>query len=158
MKVFKVFYKYKDFELSASQNEFLSIEAAELFKKRYQASHIDDILSIKEVESWYFTPEHPERIPEPNTEKDGRVIFSQDFFCYDSARVGDLVAYQVVDDLLNSVPPLYYKDICQTSEPYSHTAEGPLYITFKHFNNDFIFCGACLAGKTENKSEFYKIN
>jgi hypothetical protein len=158
MKVFKVFYKYKDFELSASQNEFLSIEAAELFKKRYQATHKDDILSIKNVESWYFTPEHPERVPEPNTEKDDRVIFSQDFFSYDSARVGDLVNYKVVDDLLNSVPPLYYKDICQTSEPYSHTAAGPLYLTFKHFNNDFIFCGACYAGKTENKSDFYKIN
>ena len=158
MKVFKVFYKYKDFDMSASQNEFLSIEAAELFKKRYQATHKEDILSIKEVDSWYFTPEHPERQPEPNTEKDGRVIFSQDFFSYDSARVGDLVAYQVVDDLLNSVPPLYYKDVCQTSEPYSHTANGPLYLTFKHFNNDFIFCGACLAGKTENKSSFYMIN
>lgn len=158
MKVFKVFYKYKDFELSASQDEFLTEEAAELFKKRYQATHKDDILSIKEVDSWYFTPDHPERQPEPNTEKDGRVIFSQDFFSYDSARVGDLVDYKVVDDLLNSVPPLYYKDVCQTSEPYSHTAAGPIYLTFKEENSNYIFCGACLAGKTENKSEFYKIN
>lgn len=158
MKVLKVFYKYKDFELSASQNEFLTQEAAELFKKRYQATHKDDILSIKEVDSWYFTPEHPERVPEPNTEKDGKTIFSQDFFTYESARVGDLVDYTVVDNLLNSVPPLYFTNVCQTSEPYSHTAEGPLYLTFKHFNNDFIFCGACLAGKTENQSSFYMIN
>lgn len=91
MKVFKVFYKYKNFEFSASQNEFLTEEAAELFKKRYQLSHKDDILTIKKVESWYFTPEHPERQPKPNEVKDGRVIFSEDFFRYDSARVGDFV-------------------------------------------------------------------
>jgi len=158
MKVFKVFYKYKDFELSASQNEFLSIEAAELFKKRYQATHKDDILFIKKVDSWYFTPEHPERQPEQNTEKDGKTIFSQDFFTYDSARVGDFVKMDVVENLINCVPPLYFYKIFQTSEPYGYTKEGTIYLTFKEENSNYIFCGACLEGKTENKSEFYKIN
>lgn len=158
MKVFKVFYKYKNFEFSASQNEFLTEEAAELFKKRYQLSHKDDILTIKKVESWYFTPEHPERQPKPNEVKDGRVIFSEDFFRYDSARVGDFVEKKVVDNLMNCVPPLYFSKIFQTSEPEDATPEGFTYATFKEENGFYIFCGDCLAGKTENKSKFYEIN
>lgn len=59
---------------------------------------------------------------------------------------------------MNCVPPLYFSKIFQTSEPEDATPEGFTYATFKEENGFYIFCGDCLAGKTENKSKFYEIN
>ena len=84
-----------------------------------------------------------------------KVIYTAETFSYDTARVGDLVADDVVNNVINCLPPACMRSNCtQMGEPYSHrldTSTGkyrPTYATFKRVTDGiWEYCGNCFRGE-----------
>lgn len=86
--------------------------------------------------------------PKENTEYEGKTVFSIDYWCYDRP-IGSLVQEEVVDDLINSVPPKSMRRNCmQGGECADTVQEGNRYPTFKQVaENVYEWCGNCLRGQ-----------
>ena len=71
-------------------------------------------------------------------------------------KVGQYVADDVIEELLNSVPPTTYKATCfQPGEAYSHSEEYiPLYMTFITENGMWKYIGLCPKGSTKVLPEY----
>ena len=51
----------------------------------------------------------------------GKPVFTEDAFRYETAKVGDYVEQAVVDNAMNCLPPACMRSDCsQVGEPYSH--------------------------------------
>lgn len=71
------------------------------------------------------------------------------------ANVGDSIADDIIDKLLNASPPTFLNSKClQVGEPQrdiynseTDTME-PTYLTFSKEGSNWIYCGCCFEGKT----------
>lgn len=93
-------------------------------------------------------------------------IFTLKDFCCDSAKVGDLVTDEVVDEMANALPPACMRSDCtQCGEPYSYRGDPetgtwrPTYDTFKRVEKGvWRYCGHCFRGEnTERGKEAYYV-
>lgn len=74
-------------------------------------------------------------------------------------QIGQPVAEQIVREMRNCVPPLTnMPDLMQTGEIYDHDSKTgkPLYTTFKRTEKGWIYCGNCMAGKTEHRCGYFE--
>lgn len=82
-------------------------------------------------------------------------VYTEDTFRYETARVGDLVTEDVVNNAINCLPPACMRSDCtQLGEPYSHqldTSTGKyraIYATFKRVTDGiWEYCGNCFRGE-----------
>lgn len=72
-----------------------------------------------------------------------------------AARPGDLVEAEIVDEMVNCLPPATLRSGCtQMGEPYSHELDTKTgrwratYITFKREADGWVYCGCCFQGDT----------
>ena len=86
-------------------------------------------------------------------------IYTPDNFDFATAKVGDLVTEEVVDNCMNALPPACMRtDCCQMGEPYSHRFDpetGRFRATFSTFKRVekgvYAFCGYCFNGENEER-------
>ena len=84
-----------------------------------------------------------------------KVIYTEDTFLYETARVGDLVTEDVVNNAINCLPPACMRSDCtQMGEPYSHQQDPSTgkyratYATFKRISDGiWEYCGNCFRGE-----------
>jgi len=74
-----------------------------------------------------------------------------------SPTIGQEIDIEIVLDMRDCVPPAYWSNgIIQCGETYDHDFKTfqPLYTTFKKNDaGNYIYCGHCYLGKTEDKTE-----
>lgn len=90
----------------------------------------------------------------------GKEVISIDKFSYDTAKTGDYVEQEVVDEAMDMLPPACMSANCfQLGEPYSHREDPDTgkwratYATFKKVageypNGIWEYCGHCFRGET----------
>lgn len=98
-------------------------------------------------------------VAEKLTEYEGKKVWIQDEFSFDNISVGDYVDQDVVDDLMDLLPPACMSANCsQIGEPYSHRQDPDTgawkatYATFKKVHGHFpqgvwMYCGYCFRGE-----------
>lgn len=88
-------------------------------------------------------------------------IFTQRDFTFSGLMVGDLVTEDVVNDLMDCLPPACMRSDCsQLGEPYSHREDPKTgkwratYATFKRVRNGvWAYCGHCFRGENVERGE-----
>ena len=97
-------------------------------------------------------------------EWNGRKLISMEdwtgCFC-DIASPGDLVEEEIVDEMINCVPPVCMRSDCtQCGEPYSHREDPDTgkwkatYTTFKYVTKGiYEYCGNCFRGENEERGK-----
>ena len=89
----------------------------------------------------------------------GKEVLTPDTFDYSSAKPGDYVAQQVVDNAINCLPPACMtRAYVQMGEPYSQQHDPvagrwrSTYATFRRVTEDqdgiWQYCGHCFPGET----------
>lgn len=87
---------------------------------------------------------------------EGKTVYNRDwYFGPDSLKIGSLVEQNVVDDLVNCLPPACMRNDCtQHGEAFTHMNDlesnkcRPVYATFKCVaENIWEFCGYCFRGE-----------
>ena len=91
----------------------------------------------------------------------GKPIYTQEDFLYETAKPGDYVEKAVVDNAVDCIPPAYMSSRCtQMGEPYSHRLDPKsgrwraTYATFKccpDTSGIWEYCGHCFQGETEEQ-------
>ena len=84
-----------------------------------------------------------------------RRIYTENTFRYETAKAGDLVTEDVVNNAVNCLPPACMRiDCTQMGEPYSHQLDHttgkyrPTYATFRHVTEGiWEYCGNCFRGE-----------
>lgn len=156
---YAVMYMHNGYELNAGNGgqSFPTREIAEKYLKHCMArpwSHED--YYIKEVEK-EGKPLHSMII------YNGKDVLNMDYYSgCDALEVGDYVASEIVDDLMNCLPPACMRSDCsQIGEPANHKedSEGkvrPTYATFKRITEGiWEYCGDCFRGENvQNGKEF----
>ena len=150
MKEYRVVYKYKEYTLEAGQNGWIpSKEIAEKILKHHQNRPFfrDDKLFIEEREV-------KDRELPGCREHEGKVVYSRDALYFDALEIGDLVEEEVVDDMINCLPPACMRSDCsQCGEPHSHRIDEDgkgrtTYTTFKKSaDKTWEYCGDCFRGE-----------
>ena len=84
-------------------------------------------------------------------------MFTREDFSFECIKVGMTVSEEVIDDLMNCMPPASYRSDCaQVGEPYGHREDPetgrwrPTYGTFKRSDKKkeaWVFCGYCFRGE-----------
>ena len=92
-------------------------------------------------------------------------IFTEETFRYDTAKIGDLVTYNVVMNAMDALPPACMWSSCmQMGEPHDHRFDEktgklrPTYPTFKKVRglNEkaiYAYCGNCFVGENIERGE-----
>lgn len=147
---YQVMYEHKGYELSAGNPQiFPTREIAEAYKKHYESHPWNDHeLYIKEVE-------YQGRALTPCREYEGKTVFNKDYYSgCDALNVGDLVEEEIVDDLINCLPPACMRSDCsQLGEPHNHKIDDDgktraTYVTFKRIAEGiWEYCGDCFRGE-----------
>lgn len=95
----------------------------------------------------------------------GKEVWTEENFSYDTVKVGDYVTQAVVDDAMDCLPPACMRSYCsQIGEPYSHRLDPETgrfratYATFKRVtgtwpNGIWEYCGHCFCGENEERGE-----
>jgi len=100
-------------------------------------------------------------------EHNGKKVYTMDEFVYDKAQIGDYVEQEVVDDMLDALPPACMRKSCsQLGEPYSHRQDPDTgewratYATFKKVAGAWIkgdeiweYCGHCFRGENVERGK-----
>ena len=100
-------------------------------------------------------------------ELNGKKIFTQDEFNYNTAKIGDYVEQAVVDDAMDLLPPACMKSNCsQIGEPYSCRQDPntgkwrDTYTTFKKIcgtwskgDEVWEYCGHCFCGENTERGK-----
>lgn len=147
---YEVVYDHKGFTLHAGNSiVFPERELAEKYLKNYQEkAWVDKTLYIKlgifEGKSLSECRVHA-----------GKKVYNKDwYYGIDALEVGDLVEEDIVDELINCLPPRSMRENCtQLGEPYSHEIDQdgrckPTFATFKRIaEHTWEFCGNCFGGK-----------
>ena len=92
----------------------------------------------------------------------GKEVYTQDTFSYNTVQVGDYVSQEVVDDAMDMLPPVCMSSACsQVGEPHSTRLDPDTgkyrntYETFKRVTpgRDGIwqYCGDCFCGETTQR-------
>lgn len=99
------------------------------------------------------------------SEYNGKKVFGIDEFEYDTAKIGDYVTQEVVDNAMDCLPPASMRSDCsQLGEPYSNRKDPDsgkwknTYATFKkitgkHPNEIWQYCGHCFRGENVERGE-----
>ena len=88
-----------------------------------------------------------------------REVFTPDTFSYDTAKPGDYVTQEVVDDAMDCLPPACMTSECsQLGEPYSHREDPDTgkwratYATFRRVSDGiWEYRGHCFRGETTER-------
>lgn len=146
---FSVVYDYKGHTLYAGNPVvFPKRELAEKYMRNYaKNAWLEHELYIKE--ETYEGPELKEC-----TMFDGKPVYNKSWYYGPSAlEVGDLVDGEIVDNIINCLPPACMRSDCtQLGEPTSHRIDEngnyrPTYETFKKVSdNVWVYCGDCFQG------------
>lgn len=98
------------------------------------------------------------KIPKKCRFYNGKKVFNKDYWYYEGASIGELVEFEIVEDLINCVPPTSLKQNCiQCGEPYDarYDENGNIrntYTTFKKITPDiYEYCGNCFKGENVEK-------
>ncbi len=95
----------------------------------------------------------------------GRKVLTAEEWDYSEAKIGDLVEQELVDDMLDLLPPACMQPDCsQMGEAYSHRQDPdtgkwrPTFHTFKKVggkwpNGIFEYCGKCFCGENVERGE-----
>lgn len=94
---------------------------------------------------------------EPCSMHEGKPVYNESwYFGTDCLAIGDLVVGEIVDDIINCLPPACMRSDCvQLGEPSSHRkdADGELRATYETFaqvdKNIWRYCGDCFRGENE---------
>lgn len=152
-KEFKLVYKYNDHEIEAGQNGWIPDKViAEKILKVLSFSPIYYSKNIYLIER--------ER-KDPCTRKDMRTykehkVFNKDWFYMQALEPGDFVENEVIEDLMNCLPPACMRSSCfQFGEPVSHINGKALYHTFTCVDKDtWQYKGRCFRGKSQYRCDF----
>lgn len=148
---FKPYYKNGPYNIAVGNGFiFPDLETAQIFAENYPKIYrwFKDKIYIMEV-TFSGLPATPCRT------LNGRRVYNRDYLpTLDALRVGDYIEAEIVNDLMNCMPPACYRSDCmQAGEPFSHetdpeTGRGrATFTTFKRENeNTFIYCGHCFRG------------
>ena len=82
-------------------------------------------------------------------------IYTEDTFDTSTAKVGDLVEEQVVDNFMDCLPPACYRQDCaQLGEPSNYKQDEktgkwrPTFLTFRKVRDGvWAYCGKCFCGE-----------
>ena len=94
----------------------------------------------------------------------GKEVYTEETFRYDTAQVGDYVEQAVVDNAMDCLPPACMSSFSsQLGEPYSHRFDPlvnkfrPVYATFKRVtmgrNGIWQYCGHCFRAENVERGE-----
>lgn len=91
----------------------------------------------------------------PCREYNRKQVYNKDwYYGTDALEVGDLVEQEIVDDIINCLPPVCMRNDCvQLGEPASHKKDAngnfkATYATFKKVSeNTWEYCGNCCRGE-----------
>ena len=95
----------------------------------------------------------------------GKKVWTEDEFSYETVKVGDYVEQAVVDNAMDLLPPACMRSDCsQVGEPYSHRQDPntgkwrATYSTFKKVggewpNGIWQYCGTCFRGENEERGK-----
>ena len=95
----------------------------------------------------------------------GKKVIPLAEFSYDSVKIGDYVEQEVVDEMLDMLPPACMRADCsQIGEPYSHREDPEtgkwraIYATFKKVagqypNGIWEYCGHCFRGENVERGK-----
>ena len=95
----------------------------------------------------------------------GKKVLTAEEFDYRTAKIGDLVDQEFVDDAMDLLPPACMTARCsQVGEPYSHRQDPktgkwrPTYSTFKKVGGEWPhgiweYCGNCFCGENVERGE-----
>ena len=155
MKEYRVVYDYTNgsntYTIEAGQNRW--IPSREIAEK---------ILSHKQKEPYFIDTKLylEEREAEPHNRKDcrtynGKTVYNPDWFYFDALSIGDYVEEEIVNDIINSVPPACMRyDCSQCGEASNHMEDErtgrfrATYSTFKRVDgNTWEYCGDCFIGE-----------
>lgn len=86
---------------------------------------------------------------------EGNEVYTSDTFDCREVEIGVYVTEELVDDMINCLPPASMSSQCsQLGEPMAHKVDPktgkirPLYMTFKRHSKDvWIYCGYCFRGE-----------
>ena len=147
---YQVVYNHKGYELTAGNPTiFPTKEIAETYKKNYESRPwFHDELYIKEVE-------YQSKALIPCREYEGKTVFNKNYYSgTDALAIGDLVEEEIVNDLMDCLPPACMRSDCsQCGEPANHKIDDDgktraTYSTFKKVADGiWEYCGCCFRGE-----------
>lgn len=154
---YMVVYNHKGYELSVGNARvFPDREMAEKYMNGYKIMHPWFTEKVYIVDAIYEGEK-----PKPCGEFESKRVYSQDYWTYEGAKVGDWVEDTIVDYAINAVPPVYMRSYCmQCGEPANHkidekTGESrAVYYTFKKIAEGiYEYCGRCFAGENVERGK-----
>lgn len=101
--------------------------------------------------------------PKPKQMWNGKEVLDEDTFSYETAKPGDYVTQEVVDDAMDCLPPACMSSCCsQMGEPHSSRLDDKTgqyrmtYATFRKVGGEWPhgiweYCGHCFRGETEER-------
>jgi hypothetical protein len=147
---YSVVYNHNGYEISVGNSYvFAERELAERYLKHHQARPMirNETLYIKETV--YEGKKH-----KPCREYNGKRVYNKDWCHFDCLEIGDLVEAEIIDDMINALPPACMRsDCCQLGEPHSSRVDENgkghnTYITFKRIADGiWEYCGDCFRGE-----------
>lgn len=149
---FEVVYYYKNLKLYAGNKMIFPIrKPAEIYKKHYaERPYFDAELKIEEIE-YQGIPLPPYQIFNKK-----EVIDKDHYFGMDACESGDYFTDNVVDMLINMLPPACLRQNCtQIGGAYDHKYDKhgrykPTFATFEKITDKiWRYCGLCFYGKNE---------
>jgi hypothetical protein len=156
MKAYKIVYTYNGHEIDAFQTRgIVDRGTAEKIMERRQKSPVlkDRTLYLKEVEI-----EHEPL--KPMRELDGKKVLNWDYYEPAALDVGDLVEADIVDDIIDCLPPACMRSDCtQLGEAMSsrideNGRDRATYLTFSRVDkNTWRYCGCCFRGESVERGE-----
>lgn len=147
---YEVVYDHRGYTLHAGNSiVFPEKDLAENYMEHYKRHPwIEEELYIRETT-------FEGRALKPCREYNGKQVYNFSwYYGTDALKIGDYVEEEIVDDLINSLPPACMRsDCCQCGEPADHKADKngnykATYATFKRIaENTWEYCGECFRGE-----------
>ena len=147
---YQVVYDHKGYTLCAGNPVvFPEYEIAEKYMKKYTTRPwFDHELYIKEVV-------YEGRVLKECRIHEEKKVYNKDwYYGTDALAIGDLVEEEIVDDIINALPPACMRSDCtQLGEPANHKVDAngktkATYETFKKIaENTWEYCGDCFRGE-----------
>lgn len=153
---YRVVYNNDGYELSAGNPiVFHDREMAERYMRGYQKYPWFD------HELYIIDAVYEGKKPKPCRQYDGKKVYNNDYWTFYGAEIGDLVEENIVDDMIDAVPPACIRSSCmQCGEAADHkidekTGEGrAVYETFKKVTKDiYEYCGKCFRGENVERGK-----
>lgn len=157
MKEYKIVYNYRGHILEAGQNGFIpSYEIAEKIMQKYKAR------SLYEGRELYLQERELEGLPDkvPCRILEGKMVYNRDWLYFDALVPGDLIEEEVINELMDVVPPVSMSaGYLQVGEPYATKildgVERNVYSTYRKVAEEtWKYCGVCFCGEKTERGTF----